>query len=217
MYWLLDFDDTLALGPNTWAFQEVLPNLIRENNLPFDKALFDKVTLQAQQQANEDVSEEELLNNLFKTLGWRDELKSELIHRIYNGYQPHLFDDTVPFLEYLRERGDKAYLITNNNYAPQLAENLGIANYFEAMITPKQFGVQAKPHRDMWDVLQAEYALEGDIIMVGDDPWADGTFAQRVNIPCWILDRLSRYTSLHDELSFQWVQTFDDIRKSENP
>ena len=211
MHWLLDFDDTLVLGPNTWAFQEVLPELIRSNNLPYDKALFDDVTLKAQQQANEDVSEEELLDSLFKTLNWPDKLKSELIHRIYNGYQPHLFEDTNPFLDKLRKRDDSIYLVTNNNYAPQIAENLGILNYFDAVITPKQAGVRAKPQRDMWDVLQAKYALEGDIIMVGDDPWADGSFAQNIGIPCWILDRLGRYTSLHDELPYQWAQTFEDI------
>lgn len=211
MHWLLDFDDTLVLGPNTWAFQEVLPELIRSNNLPYDKALFDDVTLKAQQQANEDVSEEELLDSLFKTLNWPDKLKSELIHRIYNGYQPHLFEDTNPFLDKLRKRDDSIYLVTNNNYAPQIAENLGILNYFDAVITPKQAGVRAKPQRDMWDVLQDKYALEGDIIMVGDDPWADGSFAQNIGISCWILDRLGRYGSLHDELPYQWARTFDDI------
>lgn len=214
MHWLLDFDDTLVLGPNTWAFQEVLPDLIRSNNLKYDQALFDEVTLKAQQQANEDVSEEELLNYVFNTLQWPDELKSELIHRVYNGYQPHLFEDAIPFLDYVRERGDKVYLVTNNNYAPQIAEGLGLTDYFVGMITPKQSEARAKPHRDMWDALQAKYELEGDIVMVGDDPWADGTFAQTIGIPCWIIDRLVRYSSLHDELSYQWAKTFDDIIES---
>lgn len=211
MHWLLDFDDTLVLGPNTWAFQEVLPDLIRSNNLKYDQSLFDEVTLKAQQQANEDVSEEDLLNYVFDTLEWPDKLKSELIHRVYNGYQPHLFKDTIPFLDYICKRGDKVYLVTNNNHAPQIAENLGLADYFVGMITPKQSEGRAKPHRDMWDALQAKYALEGDIIMVGDDPWADGTFAQRAGIQCWVIDRLSRYSSLHDELPYQWAKTFDDI------
>jgi FMN phosphatase YigB (HAD superfamily) len=211
MQWLLDFDDTLVLGPNTWAFQEVLPDLIRSNNLPYDKALFDEVTLTAQQQANEDVSEDELLDYLFDTLKWPDNLKSELIHRIYTGYQPNLFEDTIPFLDKLHKAGDKIYLVTNNNYAPQIAEKLGLSAYFTSIITPKQAGVRAKPYRDMWDVLQTTQLLEADFIMVGDDPWADGSFAQDVGIPCWILDRLDRYTTLHDELPYQWAQTFDDI------
>ena len=211
MHYLLDFDDTLVLGPNTWAFQEVLPDLIRSNDLPYDKALFDEVTLKAQQQANEDVSEDELLDSLFETLNWPDKLKSELIHRIYNGYQVHLFEDTLPFLDKLRKQGDKLYLVTNNDYAPQLVESLGIADYFAAIITPKLSGVAAKPRRDMWDVLQTEHSLQGDIVMIGDDPWSDGSFAQKIGIPCWILDRLSRYSSLYDELPYQWAQSFEDI------
>jgi HAD superfamily hydrolase (TIGR01549 family) len=211
MHWLLDFDDTLVLGPNTWAFQEVLPDLIRSNKLPYDKALFDEVTLKAQQKANEDISEEELLNELFATLQWPDELKSELVHRIYNGYEPHLFDDVIPFLEQIQATGHQIYLITNNNYAPQIAENIGIKAYFSAIVTPKQSGVRHKPHPDMWNVIQSEYKIEGETIMVGDDPWSDGIFAQQAGIPCWIVDRLARYTSLHEELPYRWVRSLSEI------
>ena len=41
MNWFLDFDDTLALGPITWAIQTVLPELIRANALPYDAAKLD--------------------------------------------------------------------------------------------------------------------------------------------------------------------------------
>ena len=36
MNWILDFDDTLAVGPNTWALTVILPELIAANSLPFD-------------------------------------------------------------------------------------------------------------------------------------------------------------------------------------
>jgi len=214
MHWILDFDDTLVLGPNTWAFQEVLPTLIRNHGLPYDKALFDRVMLQAQERANEDEQEEELLNFVFDTLNWPDELKADLIDQVYNGYQPRLFDDALPFLDFIQKQGHSIYMISNNNHAVSLAEMLGIKAYFSAIVTPKQSDSRAKPQRDMWDKLQSEYHLTGAIYMVGDDPWSDGTFSQRAGISCWIIDRLTRYTSLHAAMPYQWAQTFDEITLS---
>jgi HAD superfamily hydrolase (TIGR01549 family) len=211
MHWILDFDDTLVLGPNTWAFEEVLPELIRHHNLPYDKALFDEVMLKAQKQANEDVNEEELLNHVFETLNWPAELQAELMNRVFNGYQPCVFEDTLRFLDFMQEQGHRLYIISNNNHASSLTEALGIEDYFDAIVTPKQSGARAKPQRDMWDELQSTYQLDGDIYMVGDDPWSDGTFSQHAEIPCWIIDRLARYTSLHDLLPFCWARTFDEI------
>jgi hypothetical protein len=79
MYWILDFDDTLAVGPNTWAFEVVLPQLIQERNLPYDKALFDSVMLQAQEKANnQDLDDAEVFNFVFQSLNWTHDLRSEL-------------------------------------------------------------------------------------------------------------------------------------------
>ena len=52
MYWILDFDDTLLLGPDTWALQTVMPRLAQEHQLPFDTQLFNDVTVKAQELSN---------------------------------------------------------------------------------------------------------------------------------------------------------------------
>ena len=211
MNWILDFDDTLVMGPNTWAFETVLPDLIATHGLPYDAALFETVTLRAQQGANEDIPEEALLNFVFESLGWPASLKKELINRVFAGYQAHLFDDARPFLDQLMKTGHTVYLVTNNDHAVNWVQHLGLQPYFRAIISPKASQSRAKPHRDMWDVLNASYALSGDVAMVGDDPWSDGSFAQKAGIPCWILDRLGRYESLHESLPHRWVQSLSEI------
>lgn len=211
MHWILDFDDTLALGPNTWAFQEVLPNLIKSHNLPFDEALYEEVMLTAQRRANEDEDEEMLLDYVFSSLNWDDSLKTQLIHRIYNEYQPALFPDTLDFLQKLQAHDQQVYLISNNNHALHMLQMLGIAESFTAVLTPKAHSAKAKPHRAMFDVLQAQHDLTDEIVMVGDDPWSDGRFADNCGIDCWIVDRLGRFTSLHGSYPYRWAATLADI------
>lgn len=211
MHWLLDFDDTLVLGPNTWAFQDVLPDLIRRNTLPYDAARFDAVTLTAQKRANEDVPEDELLDFVFGELGWPEHLKTELIERVFSGYQPHLFDDAEPFLQAIQSRGESAYLVTNNNHAPAIVQGFGLADYFTAIITPKGAGVRPKPRVDMWYTLEEQVNLNGEVVMVGDDPWSDGAFATQAGIPCVIVDRLARYNDLRSGLPYRWISTLTEL------
>src|SRR5215207_2535083 len=106
MYWILDFDDKMAVGPKTWAFEVVLPQVIQERNMPYDKPLFDSVTLQAQEKANnQDLDDAEVFNFVFKSLNWTQDLRSELEQRVYREYQPALYPDTKPFLEKLAAAG----------------------------------------------------------------------------------------------------------------
>jgi FMN phosphatase YigB (HAD superfamily) len=207
MTWILDFDDTLALGPNTWAFETVLPQLIQQHNLPYQPKLFAGVMLKAQEESNITGDDEAILNFVFSTLGWPDSLKKELVHRVFNDYQPALFSDTLPFLE--RMKGQTLIIVSNNNYAPQLAQALGIADYFAAIITPKSSSKRPKPQADMWDAV-GEFAGDSLLHMVGDDPWSDGLFSQGNKAACcYILDRLGRYGDL--QLPYHFVKSLDEI------
>jgi FMN phosphatase YigB (HAD superfamily) len=214
MYWILDFDDTLAVGPNTWAFEKVLPQLIHERNLPYDKPLYDSVMLQAQEKANNlELDDAEVFNFVFDSLGWSHDLRSELEQKVYQEYQPSLFPDTQPFLEKLKAAEHTLYIISNNNHALALAKMLGIADYFAGIYTPKTCKVLPKPKRDMWDFVTQQVEIDSaqTVYMVGDDPWADGAFAQACGHQCWILDRLGRYGSLHEKFPFQWATSFEGI------
>ena len=215
MYCLLDFDDTLAVGPNTWAFDVVLPQLIQERNLPYEKNLFDKVMLQAQEKgSNLDLDDAEVFNFVFESLNWTHDLRSELEQRVYREYQPALYPDTKPFLDKLKSDGHTLFVISNNNHAPALAQMFGIVEYFAGIYSPKLCeNALPKPKRDMWDYVARQVTIDAkqDVWMIGDDPWADGAFAQACGHKCWILDRLGRYESLHEQFPFQWAANFEGV------
>lgn len=214
MHWILDFDDTLALGPNTYAIQTVMPGLIQKYALPYQPQQFDAVLLSAQEQANLNDDEAAVIQYLFDSLGWDIALKDELIHRTFNEYQPRLFDDTRAFLDRLAQQNDTLMIVSNNNYAPHLLDQLGIAGYFTAVFTPKQAQKRPKPHHDLWENVRA---IIGDapVQVVGDDPWSDGLFSQgNAHAHTWILDRLQRYGSLHRTHPYRFVQSLLDIQPS---
>jgi FMN phosphatase YigB (HAD superfamily) len=215
MYWILDFDDTLAVGPNTWALETVLPQLIKDRNLPYQKALFDKVILETQEKANNhEIDDAEVFQFVFDSLSWPGDLRSELEQKVYKEYQPSLYADTKPFLEKLKAAEHTIIVISNNNHAPQIAEALGIADYFDAIYTPNLCdNAPPKPQRHMWDYVSQHEAIDTseELWVVGDDPWSDGSFAEACGLMVWILDRLKRYESLYETMPYQWAETLTDI------
>jgi FMN phosphatase YigB (HAD superfamily) len=216
MHWFVDFDDTLVIGPVTWALKDVFPKMFRDHHLSYDEGTFAEAILSAQQQSNEDMGEMAVVDMLFQTMGWPDALKKPLVQEVFDNYKPSLFEDAVPFLERMTGNGDKVYILSNNNYAPHIAEQLGIARHFAAIFTPKSCGgVRGKPQRAMWDHLLAQRII-GDqptelIGMVGDDPWSDGAFSERCNIPCWIIDRMNRFTRLRAEKPYRWATSLAEV------
>ena len=214
MVWFIDFDDTLAVGPITFAFEHVIPNLIKQHALPHDEALFSDACLEAQRQGNANVDPQLILNELFGKLGWPHELKNQFLNDIFTGYVPTLFEDAKSFLEQLQADSQKVYILSNNNQATALAGMLGITPYFAAILTPDSCGkIQGKPDRAMWDYATAQYSIgTGEPIhMVGDDPWSDGTFAETCQMDCWMLDRMNRYSPLYSQKNYHWVRSLKEI------
>lgn len=214
MHWIFDFDDTLVVGPNTWAIEVALPAFIQEHQLPYDQNHFMAVLLEAQRQAAQNKNEDELLNYVFASLNWSNELKLQLVERVFNQYVPSLFSDTTSFLDELKAANHNLSIISNNNHAPMLAEKFGIRDYFEAIYTPKAAHTPPKPHLAMWDIWQQNHMNSHilEIQFVGDDPWSDGTFALGCGVTCWIVDRLARYQTLHSSMPFHWVASLADIQ-----
>jgi FMN phosphatase YigB (HAD superfamily) len=205
-----------VVGPVTWALNHVFPKMIREHQLPFDEGKFAEAILTAQQHSNEEMGEMAVVDGLFQTMGWPNTLKKPLVQEVFDNYKPSLFEDTVPFLERMTANGNTVYILSNNNYAPHIAEQLGIAQHFAGIFTPKSCGgVRGKPQRAMWDHLLAQ-RIVGDhptdlIGMVGDDPWSDGTFSERCNIPCWIVDRMGRFARLRAEKPYRWAASLAEV------
>jgi FMN phosphatase YigB (HAD superfamily) len=213
--WILDFDDTLAVGPNTWALTVILPDIIAANNLTFDQTQFTEATLSAQEIANETNDDQAILDQMFRTLNWPTHLKQDLVTRMYSEYQPRLYDDTLPFLGRLKNEGHTILVISNNSYAPHIAQQLGIEQYFTGIFTPSNCGgVASKPDREMWDYVVAQGLIDTGVptVVVGDDPWSEGAFADNCGHTCWVLDRLGRYSSLRARYpAYQWAASLDDI------
>jgi FMN phosphatase YigB (HAD superfamily) len=211
MRWFIDFDDTLASGPITWALDYAFPQMIQDHRLECDAERFAQAVLHAQERANIDGDAQAILDELFDTMRWPHSLQSELEQAIYRNYQPALFDDALVFLERLRAAGQPIYIASNNQHARHWASHLGIAHYFHAIFTPAT--CPPKPHRGFWDhILTVLPDLDASAAcFIGDDPWSDGVFAEVLGVECWIIDRASRYQPLHSRRPYRWVRSLRDI------
>lgn len=190
--WFLDFDETLVVGPASYALETVLPTMIRDNNLSLDQARLDAALLLGQEQAASGLGDMQILQVLFDEMGWPQSLKKQLATEVFDHYTPTLFDDALPFLE----RIGSIYILSNNNHAPEIAAHLGMTPYIKDFFTPKLCGVRTgKPQRDLWDVVSASYDVTG-ALLIGDDPWSDGAFANTCGIDCILVDRLDRFAHL---------------------
>jgi FMN phosphatase YigB (HAD superfamily) len=208
MHLFLDFDDTLVSGMNTWALVKVLPSLIEEHELPYDEVRYREGLLAALESASQNLDESHILDELFKHLGWPDELKMTLMSRVFGQFAPETFEDTLSFLDRMKAAGHQLYI------AQQILETLGLRHYFEAVFTPKSAQVKrGKPAGDMWEYLaqQLEQWDVNEAYFVGDDPFSDGAFADLRGIPCYIIDRTGLYSALYPNKKYRWVRSLGEI------
>lgn len=212
--WILDFNGTLATSGITWGLRHAFPRLIQEHQLPYDATRFEQAALVAQERGSQETDPRPLLHDLFETMGWPHELEAPLLKDIMTNYQPELFEDALPFLERLRQHGHTICIVSNNPISTDNIQRLDLAHYINHIVTPNSYpGSQPKPHRDLWDQMLNEYPQmqQQPSVVVGDDPWTDGLFAENCNLPCWIIDRMNRFTALHTQKPYQWVQSLLDI------
>ena len=212
--WFIDFDETLATGSISWAFEWAFPKLIREHRLPTDDALLAQAVLAAQEKASADFAPQVILHELFETMGWDSSLEAVLFNDILTNYRPQLFDDALPFLNRLKACKRRVFVISNNRLSLKFVKLLEIEEHITGIYTPEKYpGVQPKPHRSLWDcVLAADAEVnEGNSVVVGDDPWSDGAFADTCGLPCWIVDRNGRFSERYSGKSYRWVRSLLDI------
>lgn len=216
-YWLVDFDETLASGIITWGFGGAFTRLTNEHKLPWDMTRFAQAMLVAQERGSQSPDPLPILDELFDTMGWPRDLKMNLLADLQANYAPELFDDTLPFLQHVRDNGGEVYIVSNNPRTVKSAEALGLEPYISRILTPVLYpGSEAKPHRSLWDQLRTlNPAINDDnAVVVGDDPWSDALFASNCGLPCYVVDRLERFETLHDHYTCEWVTTLTEIVKS---
>lgn len=122
-------------------------------------------------------------------------VSSELAYQIYTTYWDQdrtlvLFDDVVPTLTTLRRRGIIIGMLTNvdRDVAP-FCEDLGIAPYFQFLLSSCQVGVE-KPHAHIFQTaLQKAEVSPGEAIHVGDQYHSDIIGARAVGILPLLIDR----------------------------
>lgn len=214
-YWFLDFDDTLASGPTTWGLKHALPKLIRQNQLSFDGERYQRAVLATQEQVAGSRDILPALNGLFDEMGWPHSLQAQLLEDLRTGYQPEFFSDALPFLQRLQEKQKQVYIISNNPRSPLLVEQMGISQYIQRCFTPDVCtGARPKPDATLWNcVLSAGIGADvSNSVMIGDDPWSDGTFAENCGLTCWIVDRGNRFASdRYPVVSYRRAQSLLDI------
>jgi len=218
--WFLDFDDTLVSGALTWALEYRFPRLIQDYQLPYHAERFSQAVLVAQERSNQAYEPMQILHDLFTDMQWPHSLEAQIMHEAMVDYHPRLFDDVLPFLERLQAAGDPVCVISNNGYAPKVAERLGVLAYVSEIYTPKMCpGSQPKPHRSLWDYVTARQPIPRGYtpVIVGDDPWSDGAFAVNCGVACWLVDRRNRFAAHPNRQQFRWVASLLDISLSDNP
>jgi FMN phosphatase YigB (HAD superfamily) len=198
-HWFIDFDDTLASGPTTWGLEFALPKLIREHQLPFNQAQYDADVLVAQERTNQEADLQPILNDLFDRQGWPRDLQWNLLKDIQENYRPSLFPDAIPFLESLKSKGKRVFLLSNNPVAPDLARSFGLDHYLEGYFTPKLCpGCLPKPDVSKWSYITGRdsHISATNSMVIGDDPWSDAAFARQCGLDFRIIDRKARFNDV---------------------
>lgn len=96
------------------------------------------------------------------------------------GYR--LFDDVVPVLDRLRQRGWRQLIVSNHvPELPEIVAALGIGGFFDAVVTSALVGYE-KPHSVMFAAARSLTTASGPIWMVGDNPEADCRSAVRFGV-----------------------------------
>jgi HAD superfamily hydrolase (TIGR01549 family) len=103
-----------------------------------------------------------------------------------------LFEDVLPTLESLREKGYKLCMLSNWDFTlRRICDNLKLTSYFEKIYPSLEFGVE-KPSPELFKIVEKDFGLSGtEILHVGDDPRDDFHGATQVGWKALLLDRVN--------------------------
>ena len=123
------------------------------------------------------------------------EVSAEVAGRIWRrlgriGYALAPFDDSIPTLEALRERGVTVGMISNiDQPGDKLASSVGLAEHLDLVVTSAEAGVEKPNPAIFWAALERAGAEPGEAMHVGDQPASDVAGAVRAGIAPVLLDR----------------------------
>ena len=148
-----------------------------------------------------------LMARAYERLGYTPERARELTRLARRRYVDtgwELFDDTLPALESLRADGWGHVLLSNHvPELPAIVEALGIAPFFDAVLTSAATGYE-KPHPEMFALARRAAGDCERVWMVGDNFDADVAGAEAAGIPAVLARRT-------DERAARAVATLADL------
>ncbi len=113
-------------------------------------------------------------------------------HYLFAANSATLYDDVVPTLEHLRDKGFKLAIVSNwDTPLDPLIERLGIANYFDAIVASHDARVRSeKPDPHIFNYALAAVGVSAEeAVHVGDTYEADIVGAKGVGIRPILIDR----------------------------
>ena len=132
-------------------------------------------------------------------------LQSE--HSLFAANAATLYEDTVPTLQHLRDTGLKLAIVSNwDTPLDPLTERLGIAHYFDIIVTSHDARVRsAKPDPHIFNYTLAAIGVSAeDAVHVGDTYEADIVGARNVGIRPILIDRDGTQTG-------RWHETIQNL------
>jgi putative hydrolase of the HAD superfamily len=197
---LWDFDGTLAYRPGMWGrcvlsvLDETEPGhtFRREDLSPLLRYGF---PWHDHERAHPELCEpsawwehlEGVLSDVFQLLGYpstRAKALARSVHRRYLEIDAwRTFDDTMPVLELLRDRGWNHVILSN--HVPELSEivaGLGLNSVIDTVITSAATAYE-KPHPQAFAAALDMIGTRDRLWMVGDNPVADIQGAEAAGIP----------------------------------
>ena len=140
-------------------------------------------------------------------MGGRGETRAaavEMERRWVHSAHFELYDDALPVLEWLRERGLLIGLLSNSSRdLDEFVAHHGLLA--DAVLTSHAHG-KTKPHETIFRALLAKLGVQAEeALMVGDDLEADIEGARAIGMRAVLLDREGRYADVEGRL--------DDLRE----
>ncbi|MDZ4654891.1 MAG: HAD-IA family hydrolase [Coriobacteriia bacterium] len=136
-----------------------------------------------------------------------------LARRVYDEFGKadrwRVYDDVVPALSRLRERGLKLGIISNwDRRLVRLVDGLGLASYMDSVISSADIGLR-KPDPRIFELACSELGVEpGDAAHVGDHHYADVLGARAVGMHAVLIDRHGGEVA---PVGLRPIPSFDDI------
>jgi len=219
---LWDFDGTLAERPGMWGLcmVEVLDEQERGHVVTPDALrplLREGFPWQTPAVGHPELCEAEawwryvggLLARVYENVGYSEERSAELARLTRARYVDtaagwSVFADVAPALDRLRARCWEHVLLSNHvPELPSIVESLGLAPYFDAVLTSATTGYE-KPHPEAYALALRAAGSCGEVWMVGDNYDADVAGAEAAQIPAILARR-------HDERAARRVATLDEL------